>query len=132
MAKTPKLICIVDDDASLLRALGRMIESFGFEVALFGSGRACLDGTAIDRAACLILDVSMPNMDGFEFHHLLQKAGRCVPTVFISAHDDKRYERQARSVGSVAFLNKPCDESLLQDAIDKAITAGTTPPHERL
>lgn len=127
MRKTPKLICIVDDDASVRRALGRLIRSFGFEVALLESGRACLDGTAIDRAACLILDVSMPGMDGFELHRLLHSTGRSTPTVFISAHDDERYRQQARAVGTVAFLNKPCDENLLRDAIDEAVASNDGP-----
>jgi FixJ family two-component response regulator len=125
--KNPKLICIVDDDASVRRALGRLIGSFGFEVALFESGRACLDGTAIDRASCLVLDLSMPGMDGFELHRLLQSTGRSVPTVFISAHDDERYQQQARAVGGVAFLNKPCDENLLRDVIDEAVSSDATP-----
>jgi FixJ family two-component response regulator len=125
--KTPELICIVDDDASVRRALGRLIRSFGFEAALFESGRACLDGTAVDRAACLVLDVSMPGMNGFELHLLLQSAGRSIPTVFISAHDDERYRQQARAQGGIAFLNKPCDANLLLDAIDEALAPDAAP-----
>ena len=127
MRKAPKLICVVDDVASVRRALGRLIRSFGFEVVLVESGRACLDGTAIDRAACLVLDVSMPGMDGFELHRLLHSTGRSVPTVFISAHDDERYRQRARSVGGVAFLNKPCEENWLRDAIDDALASDATP-----
>ena len=127
MASAPKLICIVDDDASVRRALGRMVTSFGFEVQLLASGRECLDGLYIDRAACLILDVAMPGMDGFELHTLLQASGRSVPTVFISAHDDENYRAKARSVGAVAFLNKPCDESLLRDAVDNALASDDSP-----
>ena len=127
MRKTPKLICIVDDDASVRRALGRMARSFGFEVVPFESGRACLDGTAIDRAVCLVLDVSMPGIDGFELFHLLHSKDRGVPTVFISARDDERYRQQARKLGSVAFLDKPCDEDLLHGAIEEAIASGATP-----
>lgn len=93
---------------------------------LYKSGRDCLDGAAIDRAACLILDVSMPGMTGFELHILLQSAGRSVPTVFISAHDDRRYRQQADALGA-EFLNKPCDQDLLHDAIKKAIASGATP-----
>jgi FixJ family two-component response regulator len=125
--KTPELVCIVDDDASVRRALGRMIRSFGFEVVLFESGRACLDGTAIDRAGGLVLDVSMPGMDGFELFHLLHSTDRSVPTVFISAHDDESYRQQARAAGAVTFLSKPCDEHLLHDAIEEAIASGATP-----
>jgi FixJ family two-component response regulator len=127
MAGAANLICIVDDDASVRRALGRMVTSFGFEAQILASGRECLDSPYIDRAACLILDVSMPGMDGFELHALLQASGRSVPTVFISAHDDEGYRAKARSVGAVEFLNKPCDESLLQDAIDNALASHDAP-----
>ncbi len=123
MKKTPQLVCIVDDDASLRRALGRLVRSFGFEVELFASGRECLDGSAIDRSACLILDVSMPGMDGFEVLALLQASGRSIPTVLISAYDDKNYGDMARSAGAVAFLTKPCDEKLLLGAIDQSLAS---------
>jgi FixJ family two-component response regulator len=119
----PKLICIVDDDSSVRRALGRMVKSLGFDVRLFASARECLDGSDIERAACLILDVSMPGMDGFELYARLEESNRSVPTVFISAHDDKHYMEKAWSIGAIAFFNKPCDESLIIGAIDKAIAS---------
>ena len=127
MAETPKLICIVDDDPSVRRALGRLIRSFGFEAELLASGRECLDEPYIDRAACLILDVSMPGMDGFELNALLQASDRSVPTVFISAHDDEGYRERAQSAGAIAYLDKPCDEVLLCDAIHKAFAAYDAP-----
>jgi FixJ family two-component response regulator len=127
MAGAANLICIVDDDPSVRRALGRMVTSFGYGVQLLASGRECLDGPHIDRAACLILDVSMPGMDGFELCALLQASGRSVPTVFISAHDDEGYRAKARSVGAVAYLDKPCDESLLRDAVDNAVASYDAP-----
>ena len=127
MTEAPNLLCIVDDDPSVRRALGRMVKSLGFEVLLLASGRECLDSPHIDRVTGLILDVSMPGMDGFELHALLQASGRSVPTVFISAHDDEAYRAKARSVGAVAFLNKPCDERLLRDAVDNALASYDAP-----
>jgi FixJ family two-component response regulator len=127
MAETPKLVCIVDDDPSVRRALGRLIRSFGFEVELLASGRECLDEPYIDRAACLILDVSMPGMDGFDLYASLQASGRNVPTVFISAHDDEGYRERARSAGAIAYLDKPCDDVLLCDALHKAFAANDAP-----
>jgi len=121
MRETQELICVVDDDASMRRAFGRLIKSFGYEVQLHASGRECLDETFIDRAACLIVDISMPHMDGFELHALLEASGRSIPTVFISAHVGLGYAERASSLGAVAFLNKPCDESLLLDAITIAL-----------
>ena len=121
MGENADLICIVDDDTSVRSALGRMIRSFGFDVQLFASGRDCLDGSFIDRASCLIVDVMMPDMDGYELHALLKASGRDIPTVFMSGQYDQKTFDRARSMGGVAILNKPCDADLLHDAIVKAI-----------
>ncbi len=121
MGEVSDLICIVDDDASVRRALGRMVRSLGFDVQLLASGRDCLDGPYVDQASCLIVDVMMPNMDGFELHALLAASGRDIPTIFISGQDDQKNFDRAQSAGCVAFLNKPCDANLLHDAIVKAI-----------
>jgi FixJ family two-component response regulator len=100
-----------------------MVKSFGFDVRLYASAREFLDESDIDRSAILILDISMPDMDGFELHAALEETNRNIPTVFISAHDDKHYLEKAKSVGAIAFLYKPCDESLLRDAIKKALSS---------
>ncbi len=121
MGEDSDLICIVDDDPSVRRALGRMVRSFGFDTQLLASGRECLDGPYVDRALCLIVDVTMPNMDGFELHALLGASGRDIPTIFISGQNDQNNIDRAQSVGSVACLNKPCDANTLHDAILKAI-----------
>jgi len=115
------LICIVDDDASVRRALGRIVRSLGFDVQLLASGRDCLDGPYVDQASCLIVDVMMPNMDGFELHALLAASGRDIPTIFISGQNDQKNFDRAQSAGCVAFLGKPCDAKLMHDAIVKAI-----------
>ena len=122
MGEVSGLICIVDDDASVRRALGRMVRSFGFDTQLLASGRDCLDGPYVDQASCLIVDVMMPDMDGFELHALLAASARDIPTIFISGQNDQKTINRARSIGSIAILNKPCDANLLHDAIVKAIT----------
>ncbi len=122
MGEVSGLICIVDDDASVRRALGRMVRSFGFDTQLLASGRDCLDGPYVDQASCLIVDVMMPDMDGFELHALLAASARDIPTIFISGQNDQKTINRARSIGSVVILNKPCDANLLHDAILKAIT----------
>jgi len=120
MGEVSELVCIVDDDASVRRALGRMVRSFGFDVELLASGRDCLDGPYVDQASCLIVDVMMPDMDGFELQVLLAASGRDIPTIFISAQNDQKYFDRAQSLGCVAVLNKPCDAKFLYDAIVKA------------
>lgn len=121
MASQTDLICIVDDDESVLRALGRVVRSFGFDVQLLVSGRDCLDGPYIDQASCLIADVKMPGMDGFELYALLKASGRSVPTIFVSAHDDQKSIDHAYAIGGVAFLNKTCITTSLHSAILEAL-----------
>jgi len=121
MNKHADLICIVDDDFSVRRALGRMIRSFGFETQLLASARECLDGPYVDQASCLIVDITMPDMDGFELHALLAASGRNVPTVFISGQNSQKNVARTASVGGVAYLDKPCEATALRAAIDKAM-----------
>ncbi len=121
MGEVSDLICIVDDDTSVRRALGRMVRSFGFDIQLLASARDCLDGPFVDQASCLIVDVMMPDMDGFELHALLAASGRDIPTIFISGQNDQRAIIRAQSVGGVALLHKPCDANTLHDAIVQAI-----------
>ncbi len=121
MGEISDLICIVDDDASVRRALGRMVRSFGFDVQLLESGRECLDGPYVDQASCLIVDIMMPDIDGFELHALLAASGRDIPTIFMSGQNDQKSLDRAQSIRRAAILNKPCDANLLHDAIVKAI-----------
>ena len=121
MVEVSDLICIVDDDASVRRALGRMVRALGFDVQLLASARECLDGPYVDEASCLVVDVTMPNIGGFELHALLAASGRNIPTIFISGQNDHTNIERSRSVGAVAFLDKPCDAILLYDSIQKAI-----------
>ena len=121
MSLNPELICIVDDDDSVRRALGRVVRSFGFDVQLFASGRDCLDKPFIDHASCLIADVRMPGMDGFELLALLKASGRDIPTIFISAHDDEKSISRAEAAGGVAFLDKTRVLDSLHDVILMAI-----------
>lgn len=121
MAVKSKLVCIVDDEATVRRALTRLIHQHGYDTMAFSSGRECLDGHEIDRAGVVIIDVSMPGMDGFELHTLLRASGRKIPTIFISAHANRQYGARAESVDAITFLNKPCDQAELISAIESVI-----------
>ena len=120
MVGASKLVCIVDDEAAVRRAVSRLMHSHGYDVLAFSSGRECLDGREIDRADVVIIDVSMPGMDGFELHTLLRASGRIIPTVFVSAHANMQYASRAKSVGAITFINKPCNEADLLVAVESA------------
>ena len=121
MAGASKLVCIVDDEAPVRRALTRLMHSHGYDAMAFSSARECLDGHEVDRAGVVIIDISMPGMDGFELHTLLRASGRKIPTIFISAHANRQYASRANSVDAITFLNKPCNEADLLSAIESVI-----------
>ena len=123
MVGASKLVCIVDDEAPVRRALSRLMKTHGYDVLVFSGGRECLDGKEIDRAGIVIIDVSMPGMDGFELHTLLQASGRVIPTIFISAHANRQYASRAKSLNAITFLNKPCNETDLLGANESVIQA---------
>ena len=130
MDERSSLICIVEDDPTVRRALGRMVRSFGYKVELFGSALKYLEVADVDQPGCLILDVILPGMNGLELLATLQESGRKIPTVFISAYNNTAYLEKARLLGAVAYLQKPCEMNLLLESIEKALVANDAPSHE--
>ncbi|HXM02568.1 MAG TPA: response regulator [Chthoniobacterales bacterium] len=115
------LISIVDDDDSLRGSLENLIRSAGFRAQGFSSAEAFLGSNKMQEAACLILDVRMPGMSGFELQRQLAATGSHLPIIFISAHADDDPKTQALEAGAVAFLYKPFYEEELLTAIDAAL-----------
>jgi FixJ family two-component response regulator len=112
---TKDLISVVDDDESVRRSTRFLIESLGFRAAAFQSAEDFLESGQQHNTSCLILDVQMQNMNGFELQSELAAAGCSIPIIFITAYDDKEARGRAMQAGAVAFLAKPfSDEQLLQ------------------
>jgi len=119
MAGSP-VVGIVDDDASLLRALRRLLQAVGFTVETFGSGEEFL--RSVRRPpSCLVLDIHLGTLTGFDLHEWLLASGASVPTVFITGHDDDTTRERARKAGAVAYLCKPFDDQSLISAIERAL-----------
>ena len=116
------IICIVDDDPSVLRALSRLIESAGMRAEPFTTAEEFLISAPAAKAACLLLDVHLPSMDGFELQERAAQLGYDVPAIFITARPDETSRSRARRVGAVALLEKPVDEAALFDAIELALS----------
>jgi FixJ family two-component response regulator len=112
------VIAIVDDDASVRRSLVRVVRSAGYAVEGFASARAFLDWLPQGRAACLVLDVHMTEMSGFDLQDRL-----AVPIIFITAQDDVRTRDRIAKSGAAGHLQKPFDEHAVLDAIHRAIKA---------
>ena len=114
--EAPKdLIAVVDDDESIRRSTTFLIESFGFRATAFASAESFLESGQLQDTSCLILDVRLPGMNGFELQKELAVAGFGVPIVFITSYGNTESRGRAMQAGAVAFLSKPFrDEQLLQ------------------
>jgi len=120
----PPLVAIVDDDASVRRSTGRLIRSFGYRAEEFASGEEFLASPVAARAACLVLDVRMPDTDGLEVQRQLAARHLHVPVVFISGRASDDEERRARAAGAVDFLRKPLAAATLLEVLQKAFSRG--------
>jgi FixJ family two-component response regulator len=116
------LISIVDDDASLLRALSRLLRATGFTVQAFGSGEHFLESGRRGPPHCLVLDVHLAGMSGFDLHERLIACGALLPVIFMTAHDDDATRQRARRAGAVDYFRKPFGDAALIAAIQRAIS----------
>jgi FixJ family two-component response regulator len=114
-------ISIVDDDAAIREALKSLMRSVRFEVEAFGSAEEFLASGASHDTACLILDVYLPGMNGFELQNRLNSEGRAIPIIFITAHADEVSRQRALKAGAADFLGKPVRREVLFKAIQAAI-----------
>src|SRR5207244_1570646 len=103
----------VDDDASVRQSACRLIRSFGFRAAAYGSAEEFLASGHAAQTKCLILDVRMPGMDGLELQRRLADSDPQIPIVFLTAHASDEEERRARRAGAVDFLRKPVAKEAL-------------------
>ena len=118
----PATIFLVDDDASVRRALARLIRSAGYRVEAFPSARDFLDrGPAADGPACLVLDIRMPGLTGLDLQGELQKNDSILPIIFITGYGDIPMSVKAMKAGAVDFLPKPVNDAALLRAIEQAL-----------
>jgi len=110
------VIAIVDDDPSVRRSLHRLVQSAGYAVETFGSAREFLEWLSNGQAACLVLDIHMNEMSGFELQERL-----AVPIVFITSHDDAVTRARIEKSGAAGHLWKPFDEQSVLSAIRRAV-----------
>jgi len=118
------MIAIVDDDPAVLNSLARLLKTRSFAAQTYQSGRQFLDSLSDGKPDCLILDLQMPEMTGFEVQEHLVSRGIRIPTVIISARDDTEARERCRSAGALVYLPKPLDVSALIAAVNKAGSSG--------
>jgi FixJ family two-component response regulator len=125
-------VFVVDDDASVRKALTRLLKSAGHSVEGFASAREFLDSDWRNRrVACLVLDVRMPGLNGLDLQHELQSENAILPIIFVTGHGSIPMGVNAMKEGAVDFLPKPVRDSELLDAIERAFERARRASAER-
>jgi len=122
--RTRRPIVIVEDDDGMRQAIGRLLKAAGYTTAAFESAEVMLR-TCAAEAACLVLDVRLPGISGFDLQKRIADAGANLPVIFITAHDDPLTRKAAARAGAVACLRKPFARKELLEAIARAVPEGT-------
>jgi len=107
----------VDDDVSVRRSTQRLLSSSSLRAEAFASAEEFLQSGLVDETACLLLDVSMPGMNGLELQRRLAETDRLIPIIFLSARASEEEERRALRSGAADFLRKPVSKERLLQAI---------------
>jgi FixJ family two-component response regulator len=114
-------VFVVDDDLSIRKSLERLFRSVGLDVEVFSTGQDFLVNGLHEGPSCLILDVRMPGISGLELQEKLLTRELPMPIIFITGHGNIPMSVRAIKAGAVDFLEKPYDEQVLLDTVQKAI-----------
>ena len=121
MSGATELVCVVDDDQSVRRGLGRLLKSAGYAAETFSSAEDYLAREIFEGPICLVLDVRMPGLKGPALQEALEKRGACEQIVFLTGHGDVPTAARAMKRGAVDFLTKPFDDEELILAVKRAL-----------
>jgi FixJ family two-component response regulator len=117
----PTLVYLLDDDASVRRAISRLLHAAGIDVRAFGSVDEFLGSPIELTRACVVADVLMEGDTGVHLPRRLHAAGRDIPVILMTTEDNGRLRAAAKSAGAVGFFHKPVDAQALIDAIQWAL-----------
>jgi len=126
MTEAAPIVFVVDDDASVRRAIKRLVGSIGLQVEVFGSAHEFLSSKRPEAPSCLVLDIRLPGISGLDFQRTLADANIHIPIIFITAHGDIPMTVRAMKAGAVEFLAKPFRDQDLLDAIHVALELDRT------
>jgi FixJ family two-component response regulator len=113
----PATICVVDDDTSVLKALGRLLSSARLRMTAFSDPRRFLAHAREHKIALAIIDVWMPELSGLEVQRLLQTIAPSTPVIIMTAKDDPGIDRIALTQGAIGFFTKPFNDSAFLQAV---------------
>jgi FixJ family two-component response regulator len=119
--ETEPTVFIIDDDPAVRQSLAVLIRSMHLRVEVFDSAQQFFDDSVAARVGCLLLDVRMPGMSGLELLEILHRGEVHIPAIVISAYGDVPMVVRAMKAGAVNFLEKPCRDQQLWEAIQDAL-----------
>jgi FixJ family two-component response regulator len=122
MSKRKRMIAVVDDDPRLLESLENLLESAGYAVRTFSSARALIDA-GLSNIDCLITDIGMPAMDGFELHDIAKKSRPDLPVFLITGRHEIGDQQRANGKDISGFFRKPFNGPALLAAVGDALRA---------
>jgi DNA-binding NtrC family response regulator len=116
-------VCIVDDDSRMRESMQDLVRSAGHAVETFDSALAFLEREehAAAEPCCLILDVNMPGLNGYQLQTMLREHRSSVPIIFVTAHGDVPSSVRAIKAGAIDYFTKPFDPDALLDAVERAV-----------
>jgi len=120
-------IYVVDDDDAVRDSLKILLESYQLTVRDFGSVPEFLDGLQRVDNSCLVLDLHLPAMGGFDVMNTLARRRVPLPVIVITGRSDSQTKARALAAGAIAFLEKPVDDQTLMNAIDAALRGNRVP-----
>jgi FixJ family two-component response regulator len=131
MSPTRETVFVVDDDPAVLRSFSRLLRSARLNTVTFASPAEFLDRFDPSSPGCLVLDVSMPGLDGLELQEMLTAQGNELPILFVTGHGDIPKSVQALKRGADDFLTKPVDETDLLRAVRQALARNRSERKQR-
>ena len=120
MLKRRKIVAVIDDDPSMLRAAENLLDAHGFATKVFASAEEFLARGVATQVDCLLLDIHLGGMSGIELRRQLKVSGSGLPVIFMTALDDEAVRHEALKAGCVACLRKPFQAHQLMAAITNA------------
>ena len=117
-----KQIYILDDDESVLRSLKLLMVSYGFAVDVFSSAEKFFSAVPNSTSGCLILDINMPVVNGWDTLQRLSKTGYNIPVIVITADKDDSFKERALKAGAVGFLQKPFEDHYLLHMVNEVFS----------
>lgn len=126
------VIAVVDDEASMRKALGRLLGTFGYETEAFADGATFLAARSHRDFACVLLDLHLPGRDGWEVLKELAQQRSSLPVIVVTAEDEVGTPVRVLDRGACAYMVKPVEEERLMSEVERILGSGGKPgfaPH---